>query len=331
MKPRVLSGIQPTGELHLGNYLGLLKNCLALQKQEKFDCFFFVADYHSLTESYTPREKTTQIFDAAASMLAAGLDPKKCTLFIQSDLPETTELAWILSTVTPVPLLFRMTQYKEKSAERKESPNAGLLTYPILQAADILLLKTSLVPVGEDQLQHLELSRDIARIFNRRFGKTFPEPKPLLAKVPKLMSLVDPEKKMSKSHGPQSYIALDDAPQAIQEKLAKAVTDTGPRETGGRKSSGVENLFLLLAEFGAKADLARFERAHRDGSIRYVELKSVLSERIAEHFAEFRRRKRELLKNKRHLLAIYEEGAKHARMVAQETMREVRRKVDLLH
>jgi tryptophanyl-tRNA synthetase len=328
MKLRVLSGIQPTGELHIGNYLGSLKNFMALQEQN--ECFFFIADYHSLTEAYEPREKSQQILEVAASMIAIGLDPKKCTLFIQSDVSETVVLAWIFSTLIPVSHLFRMTQYKEKSQMANESPNAGLFTYPILQAADILLLKAGLVPVGEDQLQHLELTRDVARIFNRRFGQTFPEPKPLLTKVPRLMSLVDPTQKMSKSHGPASYIALNDSPQAIRMKLAKAVTDTGRRMGQREKTPGVANLFLLLSEFGTEEEVVHFERAYEDGIIRYVELKAVLAERIVDHFALFRKKKRELLADKKRLRRIYTRGAQHAHEIAQETMSEVWGKIGLV-
>lgn len=336
MKPRVLSGIQPTGVLHIGNYLGSLKNFVALQ--DTYECIFFIADYHSLTESYSPQKKSEQILDVAASMVAAGLDPKKCTLFVQSDIPETTELAWLFSTITSVPLLFRMTQYKEKSADARQTPNTGLLTYPVLQAADILLYKAGLVPVGEDQLQHLELTREIARNYNRRFGNTFPEPKPLLTKVPRLMSLTDPSKKMSKSHGSHTYIALDDEPKVIREKLAKAVTDSGPvhnkdlssdASAKEEKSAGVANLFLLLQEFGSEDDTAKFEKEYAKGTIRYTELKAVLAERIADHFADFCTKKTELVKDKKKLRAIFQDGAEHARTIAEATMREVREKMGL--
>ncbi|MFZ2970868.1 MAG: tryptophan--tRNA ligase [Minisyncoccia bacterium] len=227
-RKRVFSAIQPSGELHIGNYLGALKNFVELQGS--YDCFFFIADYHSITENYDPKEKPKQIFNLALDFLAAGLDPNKCTIAVQSQVCEHTELAWIFNTITPMGLLERMTQYKDKAVRQKQNINVGLFDYPVLQAADILIYKAEFVPIGQDQVQHLELSRNIAHAFNAKFGKTFPEPQPLLTETPKIMSLTDPTKKMSKSHGPKSYIGINDSPEMIKEKMKKAVTGSNIKE-----------------------------------------------------------------------------------------------------
>src|SRR3989344_1392494 len=183
-KPVLISGIQPTGSLHIGNYLGALKNFVELQDSGAYECSFFIADYHPLTEPFTKEEKERRVLGLAATFLAAGLDPKRSTLFIQSHVPASTELAWILSALTPFGELRRMTQFKEKGGE-KDSANVGLFTYPVLMAADILLYDAKTVPVGEDQLQHLELARTLARKFNAKFGKVFIEPKALMTDVPR--------------------------------------------------------------------------------------------------------------------------------------------------
>jgi len=262
-KPVLISGIQPTGSLHIGNYLGALKNFVELQGSGAYECYFFIADYHSLTEPFTPglrsrsdsfggvgkEEKERQVLDLAATFLAAGLGPKKSTLFIQSSVPASTELAWILSALTPFGELRRMTQFKEKGGE-KESANVGLFTYPVLMAADILLYDAKVVPVGEDQLQHLELARTLARKFKAKFGKVFIEPKALMTDVPRLMSLKDPKKKMSKSD-PAGCLFLDDAPEAIRKKVMGAVTDSGGAVAYDQKQRpGISNLVLIYAAIG---------------------------------------------------------------------------------
>mgnify|MGYP001575707263 CR=1 FL=1 len=227
-KPIVVSGIQPSGKLHVGNYVGAVSNWLRLQ-DEGYRCFFFLADYHSITGDYYPEEKRRQTMDLALDLLALGIDPKKCTLFVQSHVPEHTELCWVFNTVTPVSFLERMTQFKDKSADQDKNVNMGLFDYPVLQAADILAYKGELVPVGRDQVQHVELTSDIARFFNNKFGDFFPETKPLLTDVPKLRSLTDPLKKMSKSLGEKSYVALTDGPEAIQEKHPERNPCSAPR------------------------------------------------------------------------------------------------------
>src|SRR3989344_3489679 len=212
-KQRVLSGIQPSGKLHIGNYLGAVQNWVKLQ--EEYETYFTVVDMHSITADFDPKEKRQQIISTVIDLLASGIDPEKSVLFIQSQVPEHAELAWYFSSLTPVSFLERMTQFKDKSARQKDNINAGLFTYPVLQAADILLYKPFGVPVGEDQLQHLELANDIARKFNSKFGKTFDPIKPLLTKTPRVMSLLEPNKKMSKSLGDNHVINMSDESKVI--------------------------------------------------------------------------------------------------------------------
>ncbi len=323
----IVSGLQPTGPLHLGNYLGMVRNCVRLQKQFAGRFYVFVADYHSITEDYDPQDKQNQVLTLEAELLAAGLDPKKITLYVQSDVPEVAELTWIFNTVTPVAFLERMTQFKDKAARQKANVNMGLFDYPVLQAADILITKAALVPVGVDQIQHVELTRDIARFFNRKFGETFPEARPVLTETPKVMSLTDPEKKMSKSLA-GSFVSLCDEPEEIKAKMRRAVTDTGGAPKG-EKSPGVKNLFSLLNEFGEPEDLGRLERAYRDGSLKYVDLKDVVAVRIAEHFADFRKKRAAFLKDPEKVRRIFTAGGKKVRQVAQKTMEEVRAKIGL--
>lgn len=321
----VLSGIQPSGELHVGNYLGMVKNAVALQ--DHYNCYYMVADLHSLTESFDPAQKKKDIFELMVDLLAIGIDPKKSVLFVQSSVNAHTELAWILSCIAPMGELERMTQYKDKSAKDPKNINVGLFTYPVLQAADVLAYKAAAVPVGSDQLQHLELVRVLGRKFNNRFGETFPEVKPLVTSVPKVMSLVDPTKKMSKSAGRSHYIALSDEPDVIHEKIKHAVTDSG---ANGEMSAGVANLFMLLGAFGDHSLYARYQSAFKDGSIRYSELKDDVARAIADYFAPFRKRRAELYKNPKKVNTIYAKGSKQAEKIASQTLSEVKEKIGLL-
>lgn len=322
-KETILSGIRATGNLHIGNYLGALKQYVDLQNEGKNDCYFFIADLHALTTPFTPKELKANTLNVVADYLAAGIDPKKSTIFIQSHVLEHAELAWVFNCITQLGELERMTQYKDKSKEHKENINAGLLTYPILMAADILLYKPSMVPVGDDQTQHLELSRDLARRFNKRFGKTFPEPKNFMLKPLRIKSLKHPDKKMSKTGDEPIYIS--DSPAEIEAKLKKAVT-----ASSGEGSAGVDNLIFLLEQFGTKESVGQFRAAIKDGSIRYSDLKMELAHAIADHFAEFRKKKKELLADKQLLAQILADGAARARKIAQATMTEVKEKTGLL-
>jgi tryptophanyl-tRNA synthetase len=324
-KPVIFSGIQPTGNLHLGNYLGAVKNWVELQNSGEYQMFIFIADLHSLTSNIPPEKLREQTLVTAAEILAAGIDPKKTCLFVQSHVPEHAELAWVLSCVTPLSELQRMTQFKDKSQKQDKNINTGLLNYPILQAADVLLYKATTIPVGKDQVQHLELTRDIARWFNNRFGEFFPEVKPLLTKTSKIMSLVQPLKKMSKSDGAENVLDLMDEPSAIEAKLKKAVTAT----EGGGESPGVQNLLDLLKEFGSAEKYNEFSEAEKNGSIRYGDLKKELAGSIANHFAEFRTKRAELLKNKKAVEEILQSGANQAKKVAEQTMEGVRKLIGI--
>lgn len=324
-KPVIISGIQPTGNMHIGNYLGAFKKLVALQESGKYEQYIFIADLHSMTGTMSADERRDQIVTTAAELLALGIDPKKTTLFIQSHIPEHAELAWILNTVTPVAELYRMTQFKDKSERQEKNINAGLLTYPVLQAADILLYKATEVPVGQDQVQHLELTKDTGRWFNKRYGEYFPEVKPLLSETPKIMSLLEPTKKMSKSLGQPHVIELADEPETIRKKLKKAVTAT----EGGGKAPGVENLLILLKHFDGAELYKGFVKAEKEGSIRYGDLKDALAEVLSDYFKDFRQKRKELLSNPTELSELMIEGGKKARIIAQKTMTEIRTLVGL--
>ncbi|MDR7415243.1 MAG: tryptophan--tRNA ligase [Armatimonadota bacterium] len=325
---RVFSGIQPTGLVHLGNYVGAIRQWVELQAQ--YESYFCIVDLHAITVPYEPEEMQRRILEAAAANIAAGIDPERSVLFVQSHVHQHCELMWLLTTLTPVGQLERMTQYKEKARRARQGVMAGLLNYPVLQAADVLLYKASLVPVGEDQLQHIELMRDLAERFNKQFGETFPLPEARLTKGARIMALNDPTKKMSKSI-PGSYIALADEPEEIRRKVRAAVTDPGPPAPGARvedASPGVQNLFTLLEIFGPE-HLPRFREAYESGTIRYSELKQVLAEAIVERLDPIRRRYHELLRRPGDLYEILVEGARRARPVAEATMEEVYRKMGL--
>lgn len=324
-KPILISGIQPSGRLHLGNYLGALKNFVALQNSGKYQCFFFIADLHSLTEEYSPKEKAKQINELAADYLAAGLDPKKSTIFLQSSVPAHSELAWILNTIAPMGELRRMTQFKDKGGET-EGANVGLFDYPVLMAADILLYDAAVVPVGDDQLQHLEFTRTLARKFNSRFGKTFVEPKPLLTNTPRVMSLDNPLKKMSKS-SPAGCIFLDDSPEEIKEKVKRAVTDS---ETVVRYDAqakpAISNLLRIYAALGDDLipDLEK-----KFGKMNYSEFKLGLANTIVNYFEPFRLRKKALLKKPALIKSALKAGSTKAGKIAEKKLLEVKKRIGL--
>lgn len=323
-KPIIVSGIQPTGNLHIGNYLGAVKNWVDLQNSQKYQMYIFIADLHALSGKQTAKELQTQINITCAELIAAGIDPKKTTFFIQSNIREHAELAWIFNCVTPIGELERMTQYKDKIKQHNQA-TAGLFTYPILQAADILLYGGELVPVGQDQIQHVELTRDIGRWFNKKYGQYFPEVKHLLTQSPKIMSLLEPNKKMSKSLGADHVIELCDEPKNIEAKIKKAVTAT----SGGEQAPGVANLMLLLKEFGDKKIYEKFVKAEKDKTIRYGDLKQELSRAIADYFSDFRKSRADLLKNEKKLKKIMDNGAMQAQKIAQKTMMDIKKLVGL--
>lgn len=322
-KKRVVSGMQPTGEIHIGNYLGALRNFARLQ-EENYECFFFIADYHSMTIKYDPKEKAKQSMNLVLDYLASGLDVEKSTIYLQSEVPACTELAWIFNTVTPVSDLERMTQFKDKAQKDRNNINMGLLDYPVLMAADILLYKADIVPVGQDQFQHLELTRRIARYFNNKFGETFKEPQEIITATPKIMSLSDPTKKMSKSQGPKSYIAVNDSPEVIASKIKKAVSATE------YEKNIYEFYATLLKEFGTEENQKYFAEQFKEKNIKFSEIKKALGEDIANYFADFRKRRSEFENNPKLVKEILDRGAERAEVEARKTMYEVRKKIGLL-
>ncbi len=324
---RIFSGIQPTGIIHIGNYLGAIKQWAELQ--EKNECIFCIVDLHALSAPYNPKSLGGLILEKVIAYLAAGINPEKSIIFVQSQVKEHTELTWLLNTVTPIGDLLRMTQYKEKSKKFKENINAGLLNYPILMAADILLYQTDVVPVGEDQKQHVELARTIARKFNQKFGQTFQIPEVKLAKMgAKIMSLTEPSKKMSKSDSPESYIGLFDEPEIIKEKIMKATTDTGRviKYNPGKKP-GISNLLTIYSLLSNKP-LKTLETKFKEKG--YAEFKKSLAEIIINYLEPFRRKRKELLTREVYVREILNQGAKRAQILAQSTMQDVRKKMGLI-
>jgi tryptophanyl-tRNA synthetase len=322
---RVFSGIRPTGELHIGNYLGSIYQWVKLQNEN--ECFFGIMDYHAITTPFDPKKMERNIFETLIVYLAAGIDPKKSTIFVQSHVKEHTELAWILGTITPLGDLKRMTQFKEKSKKHPEYVNAGLLNYPLLMAADILLYKTDLVPVGKDQVQHVELTREIARRFNKMFGKVFKEPKVLLSEGEKIMSLQDPKKKMSKTDDPKGCILLFDEPEEIEMKIMRAVTDLGREiKYDPVKKPGISNLLKIYSIFSEKS-IEELEEKYKGKG--YEEFKRDLARLLIKKLEVFRKKKKELEKRRVYLKEILRKGAERAEKIAKLTMKEVREKMGL--
>jgi len=322
LRPRIFSGIQPSGVPHLGNDLGAIRNYVRLQ--DEYEAIYCIVDYHALTSVHDPERLRRQTREMAAALLALGLDPARCTLFVQSHRPEVTELAWLLATVTPVSWLQRTPTYKEKRQNQPEDVNHGLLTYPVLQAADIVLYKASLVPVGKDQTAHLELSREIVRAFHARYGETFPEPQPVYTEAPVVLG-TDGVKKMSKSIGNTIDILAD--PEVIRRQVMAMVTDTQRilRTDPGRPE--VCNVCQLHRFFGADYEsIWEGERTARTGC---VDTKRLLAERIIAHYAPARERYLELMARPREVDAILAEGAERVRPIAEATMAEVRAKMGL--
>ena len=331
-KKRVLSLIQPTGDLHLGNYFGAVRNWVKIQDQ--FECFYGVADLHAMTMPYDAKALKENTLRMIAGLLACGVDPEKSVIFIQSMVPQHTELAWIFNCVTSYGELTRMTQFKDKSDQVEGSGSgnfisAGLFTYPVLQAADILIYLADYVPVGIDQVQHLELSRNIAVRFNRQFGNYFPEPKPLLTDIPKLTSLADPTKKMSKSLGEKHYVGLFEEEASIRKKVKTAVTDTGGQQ-GDAMSPGVENLFNLIQACGRQKEYNSLMNDYKSGMLKYKDLKEVTAEALVGLTQPLRQKLLELLSDKSHLVNLSRQLSEKAREVASKTLADVRKLTGLI-
>jgi tryptophanyl-tRNA synthetase len=316
---RVFSGIQPSGELHIGNYLGAVRNWVALQSD--YECIFCIVDLHAITQPYDPGQLSSRTLEMAVGLLAAGLDPERCTLFVQSHVPEHTELAWALSTVAPLGDLERMTQFKDKAA-REETVPAALLNYPVLQAADILLYLADKVPVGEDQLQHLELAREIARRWNARFGAPFfPEPQPVLSKARRIVGL-DGGAKMSKSLG--NTIGVLESPEAIWEKLRPAVTDPARKTRRDPGTPEICNLYALHQHFSTPAQVEHVAEMCRTAGWGCLDCKRLLADNMIAALAPMRERAAELQRHPERVREILASGAARCRQLAGETMARVR-------
>ncbi len=312
--------------MHLGNYLGAIRNWVAMQ--ETRDCVYGVVDYHAITTPFEPRELGSDVWDMVMDLIAVGVDPEDSAIIIQSQIPQHTELAWILSTITPISWLERVPTYKEKSEMHPDYVHLGLLSYPVLMAADILLYRADEVPVGDDQLPHLELTREIVRRFNHMFGETFSEPQAFFQRdSARIMSLSDPEKKMSKSLGPNSYIALADEPDLIRKKVRKAVTDIGPSTDA--MSPGVANLFGLLKLVGGDSDHDSLMGDYEAGTLRYVDLKDATAEAIISFLEPIRNRRRELEREPEALEKAVASGRDRAGEIAVETMDTVKSRLGI--
>ncbi len=325
MKKRVFSGIRPSGRLHIGNYLGAVKGMLTLQ--ETYDCIFGVVDYHGITTPFKPKDLQREIREVVLDYLGAGLDPRKCHLMIQSQVPEHVELSYLFATIYPVSRLEQLPTYKEKKAENPNYINLGLLYYPILMAADILIYKTDLVPVGKDQLPHIELTREVARKFNRMFGKIFPEPEAYLTKGALVPSLIG-KGKMSKSiEG--SYILLTDDLETIRRRLAAAPTDIG-RGKEVPKSGGVANLLILVEFFEGKEKRLAYEKEYLTEGIRYRDLKEELAKAIYKELQPIQERRGYFEKHPEEVEEILEEGRKYCLEIARKTLSEAKKAMGII-
>ena len=327
----VLSCIQPTGDMHLGNYFGAVKNWVDLQ--EKYECIYGVVDYHAMTMPYDVKKLRTNTWDLIVNLVATGV--KRENLFIQSLVPEHAELGWIFNCFCGVGELSRMTQFKDKSQKQESDKNnkfisVGLLDYPVLQTADILIYKADYVPVGKDQDQHLELSRNIAGRFNHQVGKEyFVMPQGLHTETPKIMSTADPTRKMSKSAGEKHYIAVFGDEARIMKQIKSAVTDTG--EQTDTMSPGVENLFSLLKASGNLNSHDELMATYKDGNLRYGDLKGVVGEALVKMTNQFKANRNEILSDKRALKDQIKQSSSDIRKKAQQTLREVKDLVGLVN
>jgi tryptophanyl-tRNA synthetase len=325
MKTRVFSGMQPTGNLHIGNYLGALQNWVRIQHD--YECIFCIVDLHAITVHQEPAELRAKIEEIAALYLAAGIDPKDCSIMVQSAVPAHAELAWMLTCVTPVGWLERMTQYKVKAA-KQESVGDGILQYPVLMAADILLYQAGIVPVGEDQAQHLELTRDIAQRFNSLYGETFVVPGTSLPAVgARVMGLDDPTQKMSKSTtGANHAVALLDPIDKIRKTIMRATTDSNPAVDVETAGPGVLNLLSIYQGFSQSSDE---EIKQRFTGMRYGDLKKQVAEMVIAHVEPFQQRYRQITAEKGYLAGILRQGAERVAPIANDTVRTAKQRMGL--
>ncbi|MBO7252944.1 MAG: tryptophan--tRNA ligase [Oscillospiraceae bacterium] len=327
-KKRMLSGIQPSGDLHLGNYLGAIKNWGA--RSDLYDCFYFMADLHTITVRQTPADLRRRTLEQLAQYIACGLDPEKNTLFVQSHVHQHAELGWVLNCYTMFGELSRMTQFKDKSSKHTENVNGGLFTYPALMAADILLYQPDLVPVGHDQKQHCELTRDVAKRFNGIYGDVFKIPEPFIPETgARIMSLNMPESKMSKSI-PEGCVFLMEKPEDIQRKFKRAITDSDTENCvryDPENKPGVANLMSIYSAVTGKT----FEQIENEFiGCGYGKFKPVVGDAVIEHLRPIREESTRLLKDKAYLEGVYRDGAQKASYVAEKTLRKVYKKVGFL-
>ena len=319
---RIFSGIQPSGEIHIGNYVGAIRNWVRLMDQ--YDCVYCVVDYHAITIEYEVASFQQRILETATLLVACGLTPDRCKLFVQSHVHEHTELAWIFNCVTPVGELERMTQFKEKGKQHRQNVNVGLLDYPVLQAADILIYKAGYVPVGEDQIQHVEFSREIARKFNARFGEVFPDPKVLLSTAPKILG-TDGQAKMSKSMN--NAIGLLDSPEVIWEKLRTAATCEHRQRRSDPGHPEHCNIFTMHQAFSKTDQISLVDQGCRTAGIGCIECKKILYGNMIEEIGPIQERVKKMNERPKDVFEILESGATRCKAIAEEVMDEVRTKM----
>ena len=326
-KSRIVSGIKPSGELTLGNYVGAISNWVNFQ--DEYDCFYFIADLHAITVAQEPKELRKNTLEILALYIACGLDPEKVTLFIQSHISAHVELGWTLNTMSYLGELNRMTQFKDKSRKGEQNLNAGLYTYPTLMASDILLYQADEVPVGEDQKQHVELTRNLAQRFNNRYSETFKVPEPFIPKSgARIMSLQDPNSKMSKSsYNENGYILLKDEPNVIRRKIKRAVTDSIGVVAYNDEQLAVKNLLTIYSVMSGKSIEAIVEMYDGKG---YGDFKSDLAEVVVAKLEPIQQKFKELMADKTYLEEVYSEGAKKASKVAYKTLNKVYKKVGFI-
>ncbi len=321
---RIFSGIQPTGEIHIGNYVGAIRNWVQLAN--RYECIYCVVDYHAITIDFEVASMPEKILETATVLAAAGLTPDRCIVFVQSHVREHTELAWIFNCVTPVGELERMTQFKEKGKQHRDNVNVGLLDYPVLQAADILLYKAGHVPVGEDQIQHVEFSREIARKFNARFGETFSEPQVILSTAPRILG-TDGKAKMSKSMN--NAIGLLDPPKVIREKLRTAATCEHRQRRSDPGHPEHCNIFTIHQAFSKPDEIALVDHQCRTAGFGCLECKEILYKNMVEEIGPIQDRFKEMNQNPEYIIDVLRSGANRCRAIAEEVMDEVRSRIGI--
>lgn len=322
---RIFSGIQPTGDIHIGNYVGALRQWVSLQ--DEYDCVYGVVDYHAVTVEYDTSEMERRTFETALILMACGLDPERCHLMVQSHVMEHTELGWIFNCVTPIGELERMTQFKDKARQHRTNINVGLMDYPVLQAADILVYKAGFVPVGEDQVQHVELSREIARKFNSRFGEIFPEPQAILSCAPRILGL-EGKSKMSKTLN--NYIGILEEDSAIWEKLRTAVTDVARVRRVDVGNPEVCNIYTMHRAFSPEDALRQLDKSCKTAAVGCIDCKRVLLKNMIEELGPIREKAAFLRDHRDQVMDALRKGAGECSRMAKETMVEVRDALGLL-